>query len=190
MHQSNEQAALVGQQGKPESYYFPPQLNCDRQQFPVHLLRPGAGHDQGRHPPLPGALERGRQRHPQLQQGLSPEARHRLAGAAVRPARARLAGHLRAAVGLRRLRHVPVAGRGPAGALGACWSRTCPRRSTTTSTTSSSSSTGRATSIPSFKDHHYLEPIPVADTASGGLRRPLDRLRQGRRRAALHAPRS
>src|SRR5438105_2072149 len=27
MHQSDRQAALVGQQGKPESYYFPPQLN-------------------------------------------------------------------------------------------------------------------------------------------------------------------
>jgi hypothetical protein len=27
MHQNDEQAALVGQQGKPESYYFPPQLN-------------------------------------------------------------------------------------------------------------------------------------------------------------------
>src|ERR1700676_558426 len=28
MHQSDAQAALVGQQGKPESYYFPPQLNA------------------------------------------------------------------------------------------------------------------------------------------------------------------
>src|SRR5207302_10891393 len=28
MHQDNRQAALVGQQGKPESYYFPPQLNA------------------------------------------------------------------------------------------------------------------------------------------------------------------
>ena len=27
MHQSAKHAALVGQQGKPESYYFPPQLN-------------------------------------------------------------------------------------------------------------------------------------------------------------------
>src|SRR5262249_50792228 len=26
MHQNNAQAALVGQQGKPESYYFPPQM--------------------------------------------------------------------------------------------------------------------------------------------------------------------
>src|SRR5262249_38297450 len=27
MHQSREQAKLVGQEGKPESYYFPPQMN-------------------------------------------------------------------------------------------------------------------------------------------------------------------
>ncbi len=27
MHQSTEDAALVGQEGKPESYYFPPQYN-------------------------------------------------------------------------------------------------------------------------------------------------------------------
>ncbi|MFN4258127.1 MAG: hypothetical protein ACK4RK_02445 [Gemmataceae bacterium] len=34
MHQSNAQAALVGQQGKPESYYFPPQLNAIGNNFP------------------------------------------------------------------------------------------------------------------------------------------------------------
>src|SRR5207248_10277604 len=34
MHQSNKQAALVGQQGKPESYYFPPQLNAVGNNFP------------------------------------------------------------------------------------------------------------------------------------------------------------
>jgi hypothetical protein len=34
LHQSNEQAALVGQQGKPESYYFPPQLNPTGNNFP------------------------------------------------------------------------------------------------------------------------------------------------------------
>ncbi|HEY1066956.1 MAG TPA: hypothetical protein VGE52_12625 [Pirellulales bacterium] len=43
MHQSFEDAALVGQQGKPESYYFPPQLNnCDNH-FPYTFmgLEPG-----------------------------------------------------------------------------------------------------------------------------------------------------
>jgi hypothetical protein len=43
MHQSDEQAALVGQQGKPESYYFPPQLNAVGNNFPYTFfgLEPG-----------------------------------------------------------------------------------------------------------------------------------------------------
>jgi hypothetical protein len=43
MHQSNKQAALVGQQGKPESYYFPPQLNYTGNNFPYTFfgLEPG-----------------------------------------------------------------------------------------------------------------------------------------------------
>jgi hypothetical protein len=43
MHQSNEQAALVKQQGKPESYYFPPQLNSIGNNFPFTFfgLEPG-----------------------------------------------------------------------------------------------------------------------------------------------------
>lgn len=43
MHQNDEQAALVGQQGKPESYYFPPQLNSLGNNFPYTFfgLEPG-----------------------------------------------------------------------------------------------------------------------------------------------------
>jgi hypothetical protein len=43
MHQNNQQAALVGQQGKPESYYFPPQLNALGNNFPYTFfgLEPG-----------------------------------------------------------------------------------------------------------------------------------------------------
>ena len=43
MHQNNAQAALVGQQGKPESYYFPPQLNPTGNNFPYTFfgLEPG-----------------------------------------------------------------------------------------------------------------------------------------------------
>jgi hypothetical protein len=43
MHQSKAQAALVGQQGKPESYYFPPQLNYTCNNFPYTFfgLEPG-----------------------------------------------------------------------------------------------------------------------------------------------------
>lgn len=34
MHQDDEQAKLLGRQGKPESYYFPPQLNASGNSFP------------------------------------------------------------------------------------------------------------------------------------------------------------
>jgi hypothetical protein len=47
MHQSNAQAAKVGQQGKPESYYFPPQLNAVGNNFPYTFfgLEPGTTKD-------------------------------------------------------------------------------------------------------------------------------------------------
>jgi hypothetical protein len=43
MHQNNAQAAKVGRQGKPESYYFPPQLNAIGNNFPYTFfgLEPG-----------------------------------------------------------------------------------------------------------------------------------------------------
>ncbi len=43
MHQTDEQAALVGQIGKPEAYYFPPQLNYVGNNFPYTFfgLEPG-----------------------------------------------------------------------------------------------------------------------------------------------------
>ncbi|MFH5802729.1 hypothetical protein [Alienimonas sp. DA493] len=43
MHQSQEQAELVGQEGKPESYYFPPQMNAIGNNFPYTFmgLEPG-----------------------------------------------------------------------------------------------------------------------------------------------------
>ena len=43
MHQSDEQAALVGQEGKPEAYYFPPQHNSIDNRFPYTFfgLAPG-----------------------------------------------------------------------------------------------------------------------------------------------------
>jgi hypothetical protein len=43
MHQNNAQAALVGQQGKPEAYYFPPQMNATGNHFPYTFfgLEPG-----------------------------------------------------------------------------------------------------------------------------------------------------
>jgi hypothetical protein len=50
MHQSNEQAALVGQQGKPEAYYYPPQLNSIANRFPYTFFgfEPGTKKDDVR----------------------------------------------------------------------------------------------------------------------------------------------
>jgi len=43
MHQNQEQAAKLGREGKPESYYFPPQLNWSGNNFPFTFfgLEPG-----------------------------------------------------------------------------------------------------------------------------------------------------
>ena len=50
MHQSAEQAALLGLEGKPESYYFPPQLNWTGNNFPYTFfgLEPGTTKEQVR----------------------------------------------------------------------------------------------------------------------------------------------
>ena len=48
MHQNAEQAAKVGQEGKPESYYFPPQMNQIGNNFPYTFMgfEPGTTKDQ------------------------------------------------------------------------------------------------------------------------------------------------
>ncbi len=48
MHQNAEQAAQVGQEGKPESYYFPPQMNAIGNNFPYTFMgfEPGVTKDQ------------------------------------------------------------------------------------------------------------------------------------------------
>ena len=47
MHQNQEQAAKLGREGKPESYYFPPQLNWTGNNFPYTFfgLEPGTTKD-------------------------------------------------------------------------------------------------------------------------------------------------
>ena len=48
MHQTAEQAAKLGREGKPESYYFPPQLNWTGNNFPFTFmgLEPGTTKDE------------------------------------------------------------------------------------------------------------------------------------------------
>jgi hypothetical protein len=50
MHQSHEHARLVGQEGKPESYYFPPQHNTVGNNFPYTFmgLEPGTTREEVR----------------------------------------------------------------------------------------------------------------------------------------------
>ncbi len=50
MHQSQEQAAKLGLEGKPESYYFPPQLNWTGNHFPYTFfgLEPGTSKEDVR----------------------------------------------------------------------------------------------------------------------------------------------
>ncbi len=50
MHQSDEHARLVGQKGKPEAYYFPPQYNQTDNNFPYTFmgLEPGTTKDEVR----------------------------------------------------------------------------------------------------------------------------------------------
>ena len=164
---------------------FPAAAQRGRQQLPLHLLRPGAGHDQAGRRPLPRALERGRQRHPRSLEGLS----------AASPAPA---GWCRRACCTRPAPSSPTSRNGAA-TCSACisrWSKAgpfpwsllakdLPRKSTTTSITWSTRSTGKGTSIRTSRI-----PLPRADPRrrhrERRLRRSLDRLRQGRRQAALH----
>ena len=125
----------VGHGIQARSLLLPPPAEQLRRRRPLHLLRPGAGHDQGPGAPLPGDLEPGRQPHHRPVEGLSAGAGHRLVRAGRHPARARQPVHLRAAVGQRRLRHVPVAGERSADRLGAAGEeRAAGARSTTWTT--------------------------------------------------------
>ena len=76
----------------------------------------------------------------------------------VRPARPRLARDLRAAVGLRRLRHVPVDGRRPARALGAAGQGRARGEAPGPRLPRRAARLGDERR-PDFKDNHYLEPI-------------------------------
>ena len=120
-----------------------------------------------------------------LSAGLPPEAGHRLAHPSVRPARAGLALHLRAAVGLGRVRHVPDPGRRPRCAVGSARQRHAEREAPRISISSSISSTGKE-----LRPELQGPSLPRAGArgrhARGRLCRSLDRVREGGGRAALH----
>ena len=163
---TTQQAALVGQQGKPESYYFPPQLNALGNNFPYTFFGLEPGTTKAGHRPLPGALERGRQRHPQL-----------LARPiACSPAPA---GWCRRASCTPPARSSPTSRSGVRDVFGmyqslvegrpvpwACWSRTCPTEKHHDLDYLVEQLDWEANVNPSFKDSHYLEPIPWPTAAA------------------------
>ena len=174
-----------GQQGKPESYYFPPQLNATGNNFPYTFFGLEPGTTKAQSAAAWSAGTRATTASSTSRKAYRLQAGHRLAGPAVRPARAGLAGAPTSRSGAPtssactsrmvegRVRAVEPAGQGRA-----------QGRSTRTSTTSSSSSTGKQRRS-ELQGRHYLEPIAARGLAERRLRRPVDRLRQGRRRAAL-----
>ena len=103
--------------GQARELLLPASAQQHGQQLPPHLLRPGAGHHEITGAPLPGGLEPRRQRHARPLQGLPAAAGNGLADPSAGAPRARIDPDLRAAVGERRLRHVPVHGRVPVRAL-------------------------------------------------------------------------
>ena len=111
----------MGQKGKPEAYYFPPQYNFKDNNFPYTFmgLEPGTTRDDVRR-----CLERWNEGDNGILyhlQGLQTEAGHRLADGSRHSARARVAGDLRAAGQLRRLRHVSNRWWRAAPCRGICW---------------------------------------------------------------------
>ena len=74
MHQSDEQARLLGRKRQARGVLLPAAVQRDVQRLPLHLHGPRAGHDEGRRAPVPRELEQRRQRHHLPVEGLSARA--------------------------------------------------------------------------------------------------------------------
>ena len=108
MHQSEEQAQLLGRRGKPEAYYFPAQYNKTDNDFPYTFmgLAPGTTKAQVRR-----CLEnwnKGDNGILFLSHALPARAGHRVADQSAHPARTGIARDLRAPGQQRRVLDVPV----------------------------------------------------------------------------------
>ena len=146
MHQRDEDAARVGRRGKPEAYYFPPQVQPVRQRLSIHLH--GASSRGRRKTTCRRCLEnwnKGDNGILFLSRAFQLAARDRMADRSGHPACAWLARHLRTAGEQRRLRDVPIRGRRPHHRLEPADQGRVRKSAITISTTSSACSTGTRT---------------------------------------------
>ena len=184
MHQNDEQAKLVGQQGKPESYYFPPQLNAVGNNFPYTFfgLEPGTTKEDIRR-----CLERWNEGDNGI---LNFSKAYRLqpgTGWLVPPCVLHAPGSL--------VTYEPQWGSDVFGMYQSMvegrvvpWEllvKDMPKKKSKDLDFIVGQLDWEGNVDPSFKDHHYLEPIPVADTSSAGYVDLLGGLRQGQRQGAL-----
>jgi hypothetical protein len=167
MHQNNVQAAKVGQQGKPESYYFPPQLNAVGNNFPFTFfgLEPGTTKQDVRR-----CLERWNEGDNGI---LDLSKAYRLkpgTGWLVPPCVLHAPGSLvtyepQWGSDVFAMYQSLVEGRPVPRSL---LTKDFPRESHDNLDDLVEALNWEANVDPNFKDHHYLEPIPVADSASEG----------------------
>jgi hypothetical protein len=167
MHQNKKQAALLGLEGKPESYYFPPQLNAIGNNFPYTFfgLEPGT---------TPGDVKRCLERWDEGDNGiLNYSKAYRLqpgTGWLVPPCVLHAPGSL--------VTYEPQWGSDVFGMYQSMvegryvpWAllvKDVPHEKHKDLDYLVGQLNWEGNVDPTFKDNHYLEPIPVADSASAG----------------------
>ena len=185
MHQNSKQAALLGLEGKPESYYFPPQHNNVGNNFPYTFmgLEPGTTKAQ-----VARCLENWNKGDNGI---LDLSRAYRLkpgTGWLMPPCILHAPGSL--------CTYEPQWGSDVFGMYQSLvegrevpWAllvKDVPKRYHHDLDYLVEQLDWEGNTDEHFKDNHYLEPVPVAGRAGGRLRGSLDRLRQDRRPAAFH----
>ena len=188
MHQSQEHARLVGQEGKPESYYFPPQHNTVGNNFPYTFMgfEPGTTKAEARR-----CLENWNKGDNGI---LDLSKAYRLkpgSGWLIGPGILHAPGSLctyepQWGSDVFSMFQSLVEGREVPRAL---LVKNIPPEKHFDLDFILSELDWEANVDPYFKNNHYLEPVPVADTSSEGIPRPLDRLWKNQRGTTLHRER-